>query len=552
VKVSLDQTTVLIGENNSGKTSFLDAIRLCLSRAGTRRGGGLEDYDYHLPTAHAQPEQVDKLAIVLDFELTQDESDDLVQALGDVVVFDGSNTRHVILRLSSGFDSALNEFNSDWDFMDVEGNPLVGKNKRLQILNTFIQLTPVFYLSALRDAAKEFQGRSAFWAPFLRNPGIPDEVSDRLQLEIDDLNKEVLKAHAPLQAVKAHLSKIQKIVSIGSGGKVDIEALPTRIMDMLNRAQINISASTGASLPLTCHGSGTQSLAVLFLFEAFFATMLTKQYDELSRPIFALEEPEAHLHPCAVRSLWNSLDAISGQKIIATHSGDLLSRVPLAAIRRFCRRNGKNQIYSVKAGVLTSDEEKKVDFHIQNCRGELLFARCWLLSDGESEYWVFSETASILGYNLDQLGVRIVNTRYSGVEVLVKVANELGIGWFFVGDGDLQGQRDKEACLKHLQGRNETKHICVLPVPNIEVLLCEFGFGHIFERHISHKKKDKVTATQGSADYWVQVVAAQPSKEKPTRIREVMTEMRAGGDGAVPPILKAVIKAAINIAEVQV
>ncbi len=551
VEVGLDQTTVLIGENNAGKTSFLDAIRVCLSRAGTRRGGGLEDYDYHLSTAQAQPEQVDKLAIVLDFELDEDESVDLVQALGDVVVFDESNIRHVILRLSSGFDPVLKDFSPDWDFLDAKGNPLGFRTKRLQLLSTFLQLTPVFYLSALRDAAKEFQGRSGFWAPFLRNPAIPDEIRDRLQTEINELNKEVLEAHAPLQAVKKHLSKVQKIISVGGGGKVDIEALPARILDLLNRAQVNISAPTGASLPLTRHGSGTQSLAVLFLFEAFFANMLTQQYDALSRPLLALEEPESHLHPCAVRSLWFSLNSIAGQKIIATHSGDLLARVPLTAIRRFFRQNGKVQVSWVRPGLLTAEEEKRIYFHIQSCRGELLFARCWLLGEGESEYWVFGEAADVLGYDLDQLGVRFVNTSYSGVEVLVKVANALGIGWYFIGDGDSQGQMDGKLCQKYLQGRDAAKLICILPRPNIEVILCESGFGHIYEKYVSPQKKDKITATKGSPDYYVQVVSAQPDKGKPTRIREVMAEMRLGGQGSVPPILKSVIEAAITTAEIQ-
>jgi putative ATP-dependent endonuclease of OLD family len=291
---------------------------------------------------------------------------------------------------------------------------------------------------------------------------------------------------------------------------------------------------------------------VLFLFEAFFATMLTQQYDVLSRPILALEEPESHLHPCAVRSLWVSLCAIAGQKIIATHSGDLLARVPLTAIRRFCRQNGKVRVCSVRPGLLTPEEEKRIDFHLQSCRGELLFARCWFLGEGESEYWVFGEAADILGYDLDRLGVRFVNTRYSGVEILVKVANELGIGWCFIGDGDLQGQSDGTICKKYLQGRDPAKLICVLPRPNIEVVLCESGFGHIYEKHVSPQKKGKITAKKGSPDYWVQVVSAQPNKDKPTRIREVMAEMRIRGAGSVPPILKSVIETAIKTAEIQI
>lgn len=551
VEVDLAPTTVLIGENNSGKTSFLDAIRLCLSRTATRRGGGLEDYDYHLATDKTEPEQTGALAIILDFILDEKDPAELVQTLGDVVVFDDGNVRHVILRISSSFDPALKDFNSDWDFLDAKGNPLGPKTKRPQLLSTFLQLTPVFYLSALRDAAKEFHGRSSFWAPFLRNPGIPDDVRQRLQTEINALNNEVLKAHAPLQAVKTHLAKVQEIVAVGKGGTVDIEALPARIVDLLNRAQVNITAPTGAPLPLARHGSGTQSLAVIFLFEAFFATMLSQQYDPLSRPLLALEEPEAHLHPCAVRSLWASLGAIAGQKIIATHSGDLLARVPLTAIRRFCRENGAVVVRAVNAGTLTTDEEQKVDFHLQSCRGELLFARCWILGEGESEYWVFREVADILGYDLDRLGVRFINTRYSGVEPLVKVATALGIGWYFVGDGDDQGRNDEKTCQQYLRGRDPAKHICVLPWPNIEVVLCESGFGHIYEGHISEQKKGRITAAKGTPGYWAQVVSAQPNKDKPSRIRESMADMRTRGAGSVSPSLKTMIEAAIAIAEAQ-
>ena len=42
VAVDLDETTVLIGENNSGKTAFLEAIRICLERL---RGRGRSPFD---------------------------------------------------------------------------------------------------------------------------------------------------------------------------------------------------------------------------------------------------------------------------------------------------------------------------------------------------------------------------------------------------------------------------------------------------------------------------------------------------------------------------
>ena len=111
IEVALDETTVIIGENNSGKTSFLEAIRLALSRNISRKGAGLEEYDYHLGSETAQPGQADELKITLDFVAEADMPDDLVQALGDVLVFDDDGQiRHVIIQIKSSYDSTMKDF----------------------------------------------------------------------------------------------------------------------------------------------------------------------------------------------------------------------------------------------------------------------------------------------------------------------------------------------------------------------------------------------------------------------------------------------------------
>ena len=51
-------------------------------------------------------------------------------------------------------------------------------------------------------------------------------------------------------------------------------------------------------------------------------------------PLTLIENPEAHLHPMTVASIWNVIDRIGGQKIIATHSGTLLGRARLSAMTR--------------------------------------------------------------------------------------------------------------------------------------------------------------------------------------------------------------------------
>jgi putative ATP-dependent endonuclease of the OLD family len=76
-------------------------------------------------------------------------------------------------------------------------------------------------------------------------------------------------------------------------------------------------------LPIGKHGQGVQSLAIIFLFRAFVENALGEPLPEEAEPILALEEPEAHLHPQACRSLWLSINALPGQKLARGHKGTI-------------------------------------------------------------------------------------------------------------------------------------------------------------------------------------------------------------------------------------
>ena len=66
VDVMLDDSTILIGENNSGKSTLLDAIRIGLSRPGTRFV--FDDYDFFMDSEISSPKDSEGIKIVLIFE----------------------------------------------------------------------------------------------------------------------------------------------------------------------------------------------------------------------------------------------------------------------------------------------------------------------------------------------------------------------------------------------------------------------------------------------------------------------------------------------------
>jgi putative ATP-dependent endonuclease of OLD family len=549
VSVDLDRMTVLIGENNSGKTSFIDALRLCLERSLSRRATAFDDYDHYLPSKDSQPSDSPKLAVTLDFaeEKPDEWPDELVQALGDVAVFHGA-LRHVTLRVTSDFDRAARDFTTDWEFLDSHGNPLPAKTKRPQFLYTLQQLNPLFYLSAIRDAAKEFQPRAALWGKFLRNPSIPADMRKELEDELTDLNRRILSAEPRLDQLQKTLTKAQALVHLAGQDAVSIDAFPAHIWDILSRAQVNIGGSTGASLPLARHGSGTQSLSVILLFEAFLTMMLAQAYDEQSSPILAIEEPEAHLHPCAIRSLWKLLTTLTGQKIIATHSGDLLAEVPLSSIRRFYREGAKIHVRKVDPHTLTPDDARKLQLHLQKTRGELLFAKCWLMAEGATEYWVFTETARLLGIDLECLGIRVVLYSNVGAVPFAKIANDLGIHWHCVCDGDSSGQNTRTSLQPYLHGDPKADRITVLSSATMELFLCENGLGKPYLANIAPQKKAQLTANPGDADYWKQVQICQSRMPKEQLAIEAMMDMRRQGPSAVPHLLTEILTKVTKLA----
>jgi putative ATP-dependent endonuclease of OLD family len=549
VTVDLDGTTVLIGENNSGKTSFLEAVRLCLTQGVSRRGDVFDDYDHHLPSEHAQIGDAGDTEIILRFaEAAVGEwPAEVTQAIPEAITLDG-DLQQVTLRVRSAKDPKSGEMSPGWEFLDAAGDALRPKRPIGFLLRDLQQLKPFFYLSAVRDATREFQPRSTFWGPFLRNPAIPEELRKELEKDLDALNARVIAADPKLKDVKQRLEKAGGIVSIHQTEPVWIEAVPGRARDLLSRAQVSVSGRSGARLPMVRHGAGTQSLAVLFLFESFLNSMLESIYGAGSVPIVALEEPEAHLHPAAARAMWAAISDLPGQKLVATHSGDLLARVPLTSVRRFCHDGSSIKVLRLRAGTLGKDDERKIALHVRATRGELLFARSWLLVEGATEVWLFEGMADILGLDLEREGVRIVQYAQVMPEPFIRLADDLGIRWFCFSDGDQEGQKYRNAAVGLLNGRTEAECVLALLHPNVEVHLCEAGFGAVYEAEVAEQKKASITLQPGDPGYWEQVVKATPRRRKEARAIKVIEEMRKLGAGSVPPVLKSVLERVIHLA----
>ena len=544
--VDLDQTTILIGENNSGKTAFLEAIRTCLERLRGRGRGPFNEYDYHLPDDDSVPADAAPIKIDLAFAETEAEpwSDEVVQALADLLARDDNDRARVALRVTSSFDRDAGDFLTDWDFLDASGNPLPERKSTVQ-LTTLQRLAPAFYLSALRDASRHFAAKGRFWRTFLAEIGVPDDDRQKLETALADLNDQLIKAHQPLSEVRNRLEEARNVIQFGVNEAVSIDALPTKLFSLLSRAQVSLASRSGARIPVELQGEGTQSLAVLLLFEAFLRSKLS-DLDPDAAPITALEEPEAHLHPSAIRSLMGIVRELPGQKLVSTHSGDLLASVPSSAIRRFAHADGGIKVHRIKPETLTAEEERKFESHVRRTRGELLFARCWLLVEGETETTLLAGAADALSLDLDLAGVRCVEFSRTDVGMLAKVANSLGIVWYCVLDND-SGRQKYEQRVRSQFGAALEQDRLTIPYENVELMLCKAGLGDLYESRMSQQKQQP-TSANGTSDYWKEVLDALPNQySKPAVAADAAVRMTAAPT-RVPDALSSILNKALEIA----
>ena len=543
LSLDLDDVTVLIGENNSGKTSVLDALKLCLRNLGPQSRVVFDALDFHRPDDRTDPTSAEPIQVDVRF------SEQSVGQWGDrltgrldssgILQVDASDRGHVHLYVTCAYDHDARDFIQNWYFLDLSDRLLPDIDPGALIL--FQQEVSYFYLTALRDAAHHFDARGPFWGPFLRDSQLSDDKKAEVERRLREVNDLVVASHASFEQVQHGLRSVQKAVALAAHDTVSIEAVPGRVFDMLAKAQVHLGATTGAKIPIGHHGEGTQSLAVLTLFSAFL-----QSWSE-GTPILALEEPEAHLHPSAIRGLWQLVSGFEGQKLVSTHSGDLIAEIDVHNVRRLARTGAGIKPFRVPADLLTEAEVRKFNYHVRHARGELLFARCWLLVEGETEIWVYSAAARALGINLHREGVRLVEYRQSDVGMFVKVADALGIAWYCVGDDDDQRAKT-ERDLRDARPRSSGAVPMAFPYQDLETHLLSNGYDGVYEKHMPIQNRDRITIQRTDPGYWRDYAKNFPSKAKTRAAAEVAIEMETGRESGVTGTIRGILEEVVRLA----
>jgi putative ATP-dependent endonuclease of OLD family len=446
IQVELDHLTVLVGANNAGKTSFLDAMYAAVG-AGRKI---LTHDDVHLAPGEALPPLERKVTIDIRFRPVDDAGavvDNFPMGSfwtglwGPGISQDEEFRDVVAFRTTLAWNPIRGEYTLDRKFLrDWRPNTiwLTSEAGDRAVTASQIEAIAMHYIDAKRDLDDDLRKPGSFWRRLTDNLGLSDTDVAAFEATLSGLNGEIVARSEVLQHLRDNLAELNSVVSADSAG-VDIAPVARRLRDLSKGVDVTFATAGAQAFPLTRHGMGTRSLASLLVFRAFasWRDALANREGNRVHTLLALEEPESHLHPQAQRSLFARIKSITGQRIVSTHSPYFAGQAKLEELRLFTKQNGITSAARLNMAGLNLDGQRKLEREVIASRGDLLFARALVLFEGETEEQALPLWAELFwGASIHELGFSFVSVGGQNYFPFIWLARSFGIPWFVFSDGE--------------------------------------------------------------------------------------------------------------------
>lgn len=410
---------IIVGENNTGKTNLLNAIRIFLSSGEERRDIWASLQDLH----HDDKGQVidDSFEVHLTFRDLNQEEWGLFNACR-VTAQDG-DVAEIHFRYKKHTTSKGRE----------RGRPTIwgGETEGTEIPREAMEEIRVTFLPALRNVEADLRpGRNT------RVSRLLEEVKEN-QAELEALVAEVEKANDAIQSldlikraeriINDNLADIMGAVRPQSASFAMSEPEFREIAD-----SIKVLVGSGKHFEVTENGLGYNN--VLYI-STVLGELSRSAENDVSLPILMIEEPEAHLHPqlqlLLVDQLMNRVDP-RVQILLTSHSPTLASKVLVDRISvlhegRTGEMAGRVVVKPIRDCGLDANQKQDLRRYLDITKSTLFFSRGVILVEGISEALLLPMLAHRMSIDLAEHAVTVVNVSSLAFEPFAKLFQEGGL-----------------------------------------------------------------------------------------------------------------------------
>jgi putative ATP-dependent endonuclease of OLD family len=398
---------LIVGENNSGKTALIDAIRYALD-TNSSEWVKVQESDFLRGQS--------RFSIQLKFEaITARQARVFVEHLTHEATVGKPGRRSVLYitltaELTDHVARGTRYIRTELRSGKNGTGPSVEREVRAYLSAT--------YLRPLRDAEAELSAsRGSRLSQVLHSSKSLREATNVLALltALIEANKAILGNEAIHKSLSQIQQQIRSISFANSPLRPAIEIVGGTDIDKLSepeRKQMCRAILEKLQL-LIDEGDRHQGLGYSnLLFMATELLLLEQEQDDF--PVLLIEEPEAHLHPQLQMKFLKALREDFGrsgtptlQSILTSHSPNLASKAPLESVIIMAR----GQAFPLKRTdtELDGDDYQFLEKFLDVTKSNLFFAKAVLIVEGDAENILLPTIAELLGKPLEDYGVSIVN-----------------------------------------------------------------------------------------------------------------------------------------------